>query len=71
MAPTPRLTFRQVERILRRHGYGFDHARGSHHYYRNTDDRIVTVARHGNRVIPVGTMRSIMKQAGLLDSAWS
>jgi predicted RNA binding protein YcfA (HicA-like mRNA interferase family) len=69
--PTPRLTFRQIERILRRHDFSLDHVRGSHHYYVNDAGRIVLVARHGNKVIPLGTMRSIMKQSGLPDDAWS
>ena len=71
MPPVPRLTFKQVVRVLRDNGFDLDHVRGSHHYYRNADRRLVTVPKHGNRVIPVGTMRSIIKQAGLPDSKWT
>ena len=40
--------------------------RGSHHYLRHPDGgRLITVPVHGNRDLPTGTLRSILRQADL------
>ncbi len=62
----PRASGREVLRALERGGYQLSHIRGSHHYLRRPDGRgLVVVPVHGNRTLPVGTVRSILRQAGL------
>jgi predicted RNA binding protein YcfA (HicA-like mRNA interferase family) len=53
-------------RALQRAGFGVVHIRGSHHYLRRQDrPRLVVVPVHGNRDLPAGTLRSILRQAEL------
>ncbi|MBI4585564.1 MAG: type II toxin-antitoxin system HicA family toxin [Planctomycetes bacterium] len=62
MPKLPRdLSAGDVERALRRLGFQFIHARGHNVWARG--DRTVTVPRH--RVIKLGTLREIIRQAGL------
>jgi predicted RNA binding protein YcfA (HicA-like mRNA interferase family) len=48
---------------LERDGFVIVAVRGSHHKLRHSDGRIVIVP-HPRRDIPIGTVRSIYKQAG-------
>lgn len=42
------------------------HIRGSHHYLRRpAGSRLVVVPVHGNRDLPAGTLRAILRQAEL------
>ena len=72
MSPrTPRLTARQIERILNRHGFEFVSQRGSHRKWRHPQrQRQVIVPMHANRPLPIGTLRNIMSGAGLPEQAW-
>lgn len=63
MPPVPRLTFREAERILLAHGFELTRVRGSHHRYRHPDGRATTLANHGKTIIPLKTMRSIIRQS--------
>ena len=66
MSPLPKLSGRDVLRVLQRSGYDLTHVRGSHHYLRKTGlAGLVVVPVHGNRTLPDGTFRSILRQAGL------
>jgi predicted RNA binding protein YcfA (HicA-like mRNA interferase family) len=60
------LTPRQLIRALQRAGFVLHHVRGSHHYFRHPDKPgvLVTVPYH-NRDLKRGTLRAIMRQAGL------
>ncbi len=54
-----------MARILIAHGYVLNHVTGSHHIFLSADGlRRVTVPMH-NRDVPKGTLREILKQAGL------
>jgi len=72
MSPrTPRLTARQVERVLRRSGFALVSQRGSHRKWRHPKrHRQVVVPDHGGRTLPIGTLRSIMAGADLPDERW-
>jgi predicted RNA binding protein YcfA (HicA-like mRNA interferase family) len=61
----PRIPARQVVKALRKIGYEFDHQRGSHIVLRHIQPphRRITVPEHDE--IAKGTMRSIIRQAGL------
>jgi len=48
---------------LRRLGFVADHQTGSHHIMRGGDGRIVVVPMH--RPIKRGTLRSVLRQAGV------
>jgi len=71
MAKTPRLTARQVVAVLRRHGFLHVGTRGSHEKWRHpTGSKQVIVPAHRGRVLPIGTLRSIMKGSGIPDDDW-
>lgn len=66
MTRLPRISGRKVVRALQRAGYRLSHVRGSHHYLRAPGaDALVVVPVHGNRDLPTGTLRAIIRQAGL------
>jgi predicted RNA binding protein YcfA (HicA-like mRNA interferase family) len=58
--------YTDVVRRLRRLGFEFDrHAKGSHEIWRRSSDgRKTTVPRHPGD-IPEGTLRAILRQAGI------
>jgi mRNA interferase HicA len=62
----PVVTPRQLIRALRRAGFVLHHMRGSHHYFRHPDRPgiLVTIPFH-NRDLKRGTLRAILRQAGL------
>lgn len=56
-------------RVLRDRGWTFDRTTASHHIYvRPGSPLAISVPVHGNRDIPTGTQRTIMRQAGLTDA---
>jgi predicted RNA binding protein YcfA (HicA-like mRNA interferase family) len=55
-------------RALERRGWHLDRIRGAHHVYKApAGGRIVIVPVHGNKSLPTGTQRGIMKAAGLTE----
>jgi predicted RNA binding protein YcfA (HicA-like mRNA interferase family) len=57
---------RELLAALQRKGYELTHVRGSHHYLRKPNvAALVVVPVHGNHPLPLGTLRSILRQAGL------
>jgi predicted RNA binding protein YcfA (HicA-like mRNA interferase family) len=68
---TPRLTAGQVTTILKRHGFALVGQSGSHQKWRNpATSKQVIVAQHKGRVLPIGTMRSIIAGSGLSFEEW-
>ena len=68
MSPSlPAVNARQVLAALRRAGFVVDRISGSHHMLVHASDarRTVTVPLHGARSLKPGTLRSIIRQAGL------
>jgi predicted RNA binding protein YcfA (HicA-like mRNA interferase family) len=68
MSPSlPAVNARQVLAALRRAGFVVDRISGSHHMlvHASDDRQTVTVPFHGARSIKTGTLRSIIRQAGL------
>ncbi len=62
----PRVTGAELIRALIRAGFSVEYVRGSHHYLRRGGaPPTVTVPAHGRRTIPPGTLRSILRQAGM------
>ena len=67
MSRLPACTPKDVIRVLERAGFLFDHATGSHHFYRHPDQPergLITVAFH-RKDLKRTTLLSIVKQAGL------
>lgn len=53
-------------RLLEEKGFVLKRVSGSHHIYFHPEiKKIVVVPVHGNKDIPLGTFRSILKQAGI------
>lgn len=52
-------------RVLRQNGFVYLDQRGSHQKWRHADGRQVIVPMHGNKPIPIGTLRNIVKGSGL------
>jgi predicted RNA binding protein YcfA (HicA-like mRNA interferase family) len=55
---------RDIKRRLERDGFDLISVRGSHHKYRHPETRRVVILPHPKRDIPIGTVRSLYKQAG-------
>jgi len=56
-------------KILEGHGWELDRVKGSHHIYTKENiSYIIVIPVHGNRDLPVGTLKSILKDAGLTEN---
>ncbi len=57
---------KDVIKMVKSDGWFLDRQRGSHKIFKHlTKTGIVTIPDHGNKDIPIGTLQSILKQAGL------
>ena len=55
-------------KIVERNGWELKRVTGSHHIYAKADvDAIVSIPVHSNRDLPIGTLKSIMKDAELTE----
>jgi predicted RNA binding protein YcfA (HicA-like mRNA interferase family) len=64
-----RVTGRRLCRALERAGWALARVKGSHHIYdRPGAPRPIPVPIHGNRPIKTGTLRAIMREAGLTEA---
>ena len=54
----------EVIRVPQEHGFVFVSQKGSHTKYRNATGRIA-IFPHPKKELPIGTTRSIIRQAGL------
>ena len=61
----PTCNAKDVIRVLRRHGFLKVGQKGSHQKWRHPDGRQVIVADHGSKLIPIGTLRSIIEGSKL------
>jgi predicted RNA binding protein YcfA (HicA-like mRNA interferase family) len=59
-----RLSSTAVIRVLKQHGYSRANQKGSHAKFKNSTGRIAVVP-HPKKELPIGTTRSIIRQAGL------
>ncbi len=66
MSRLPQVTPRKLLAALQRRGFVIDRVKGSHHFLRHKDnpERRTVVALHSGD-IPQGTLRDILRQAGL------
>ena len=61
----PVCTAAEVARVLRRHGFALVAQKGSHQKWRHADGHQVIVAAHGNKPVPIGTLKSIIEGSGI------
>jgi predicted RNA binding protein YcfA (HicA-like mRNA interferase family) len=61
----PVCSAKDVVRVLRIHGFAMVRQKGSHQKWRHANGRQVIVAMHGNKPIPIGTLKSIIEGSGL------
>jgi predicted RNA binding protein YcfA (HicA-like mRNA interferase family) len=55
-------------KIVERHGWVLRRVTGSHHIYtKERVDRILSIPVHGNRDLPTGLLRKLLKDAGLTE----
>jgi len=61
----PRVSGKQVLAALSQAGFTVSHVRGSHYYLRREGSGgLVVVPVHGTQIVPLGTLKSIIRQAG-------
>jgi predicted RNA binding protein YcfA (HicA-like mRNA interferase family) len=56
---------KEVVKVLRKQGFVLVGQAGSHQKWRHPNGRKVIVAMHGNKPIPIGTLKSIIEGSGL------
>ncbi len=62
----PRVDCQDLIRVLQRAGFVEQRQRGSHlHLRRESDGKRVTVPVHKGRVVPIGTLRAILRDANI------
>lgn len=61
----PVCSAKDVVRVLRHYGFVIVSQKGSHQKWRHANGRQVIVAMHGNKPIPIGTLKSIVEGSGL------
>ena len=62
-----------VIKFLKGNGFTLHRSSGSHFQYKAIiagQARLVTIAFHGNRDIPIGTMNSMVRQPGIIKESW-
>lgn len=67
-------TFQNVQKFLKENGFSVHKVRGSHFQFKKVSKErnfLVTVAFHGSKSIPIGTMNSIVRQSGIEKDKWT
>ena len=60
---------RELGRILVQHNWTLSRVTGSHHIYTKVGIRVhLSVPVHGNKPLKTGTLRALLKAAGLTES---
>ena len=66
MSKLPRITGKEVAKVLQKAGFVEIRVRGSHHYFYNRDkDKLITVPCHAGKILAPKTLKSILDQAGV------
>jgi predicted RNA binding protein YcfA (HicA-like mRNA interferase family) len=66
--PTFERNSREIIKRLKRHGWQFVKAEGSHHKFRHPDQAQPIIVLHPKKDLPIGTARAIARAAGWLES---
>ncbi|MBU0929541.1 MAG: type II toxin-antitoxin system HicA family toxin [Nanoarchaeota archaeon] len=62
MAKLPRLTGKELGKIIQKFGFVFDHQTGSHMIYKHPDGRKTTIPNHAGEDIGPGLLNKIIKK---------
>lgn len=62
MAKLPKLTGKEVARIVEKLGFGYSHTTGSHMVYKHPDGRRTTIPYHAGEEIGSGLLNKIIKK---------
>lgn len=65
MPRSPRLTGKELIKILEKHGFEVVRVRGSHHFLKHSDGRITVVPIHSNEIIGIGLFSKICRDVDL------
>jgi predicted RNA binding protein YcfA (HicA-like mRNA interferase family) len=60
MAKTPRLTGKELIKILKSKGFVVVRIKGSHHILKNSEGKVTVIPVHGNEVIGAGLLAKIL-----------
>lgn len=61
----PRLTAKEIIRILEQEGFALARSSGSHHIYKNAAGTRVTVAVHAGKILAPKVLKSILRDMEL------
>lgn len=60
---------RELSRVLERHGWTLQRVTGSHHIYTKPGQQAhLSVPIHTNKPLRIGTLRALLKAAGLTEA---
>jgi len=62
LAKLPRLTGKELGKIIQKFGFVFDHQTGSHMIYKHPDGRKTTIPNHAGEDIGPGLLNKIIKK---------
>lgn len=62
MAKLPRLTGKEVAKVVEKFGFIYSHTTGSHMVYKHKDGRRVTIPHHAGEEIGPGLLNKIIKK---------
>jgi predicted RNA binding protein YcfA (HicA-like mRNA interferase family) len=65
MPPLPMLPGVEVVKALEKDGFTLVRVKGNHHVMKNPDGRFTVVPVHAGKDVPPGTLRRIVRDAGL------
>lgn len=66
-----RMTAREVQALLRTHGFELVSQKGAHRKWRNPASGLqVVVPEHRGRQLPIGTLRNILVNAEIPEDEW-
>ena len=63
--PLPRVTAREIIRVLERRGFALSRSGCSHRIYKEEQERRVTVPFHGAKILHPKVLKNILNDAGI------
>ncbi|MBN2535682.1 MAG: type II toxin-antitoxin system HicA family toxin [Spirochaetales bacterium] len=61
----PRITAKEIIKILEKKGFSLSRQSGSHKIYKNAENRRVTIPYYSGKILHPKTLKSILMQANL------
>ncbi|PCJ83604.1 MAG: addiction module toxin, HicA family [Flavobacteriales bacterium] len=59
------MSSKDIIKLLKKNGFKLDRIKGSHHIFIHPQSRNRAVVPHPKKDLPIGTARSILRQAGI------